>query len=250
MVGPAGPELPGLGRLRSPLVVALDFPNLEEAGRVGRAVAAFSGMLKVGLELFLGEGLRAVAELGQLAPIFLDLKLHDVPRTVARAVQVAAGTGAAALTVHGLGGEEMVKAAVEAAEGRTAILAVTLLTSLGEESLPGLGIGVGVREEVLKLTEVAARAGAAGVVASPLEAPDVKETFPGLLVVCPGLRGWGHGPAGHRRTMGWVQAYARGADLLVVGRPVTEAADPAAAAMGILAELLAVPGSSTGRDEG
>ena len=194
------------------------------------------GGLKLGLELFAAEGPRAVEALGAFdLPLFLDLKLHDIPNTVARAVRALAPTPVAMLTVHAAGGPRMVAAAVDAAQGRL-VLAVTVLTSLDASDLDATGIGGGATDQALRLGDLALKAGAGGIVCSAHEVRAMRECFgPGPKLVVPGIR-----PAAanddQKRTTTPAEALKAGADILVVGRPITEAADPAGSARGLLAQ--------------
>src|SRR3954468_6363094 len=200
------------------------------------ALAGSVGLLKVGLELFVSNGPDAVARVRPHAPVFLDLKLHDIPNTVGRAARAAGRLGPSLLTVHALGGEAMVRAAVDGAEeGADAagldpprILAVTVLSSVGGESLASPA----------SLAFEAVTAGAAGVVVSGEDVREVREALgDGPLMVVPGIRPGDFGSNDHVRVLTPREALAAGADYLVVGRPVTGASDPAAAARMVLAEI-------------
>src|SRR5574341_1016488 len=175
---------------RARLCAALDFPSWREAEAFARAVAPAVGMLKLGLELFAAEGpaaVRAAAALG--LPVFLDLKLHDIPNTVAGAVRSAAATGAALLTVHASGGPRMVRAAVRGAGGKVRILAVTVLTSLDGAALERIGLAGPPEAAVVRLAKLAVDAGAGGLVCSPHEVAAVRAAVgPGPLLVVPGVR--------------------------------------------------------------
>jgi orotidine-5'-phosphate decarboxylase len=169
--------------------------------------------------------------------IMLDLKLHDIPETVARATGRVAGLGAGLLTVHAGGGRAMLEAAVGAA-GATRVLAVTVLTSLDDGDLVQIGAQGPVRELVIKRAQLAIAAGCAGVVASPHEIAPIRDIAPpGFLIVTPGVRPAGAAPGDQKRVMTPQQARAAGADLIVVGRPLRDAPDTAAAARAIVAEL-------------
>ncbi len=226
------------------LAVALDTSERDEVVRLARVLAGRVGTFKVGLEAFTAHGpdlVREVRDLG--APVFLDLKLHDIPNTVERAARNAARLGAAMLTVHASGGEAMLRAAVAGAadaERPPAVLAVTVLTSLDDAALDGLGIPGGAAGRVRAWAEMARRAGCAGVVCSPQEAAALRAALgAGFLLVTPGIRPAGAASADQRRVATPRAAVEAGADVLVVGRPITGAADPAAAAEAILAELCA-----------
>ena len=173
--------------------------------------------------------------------MFLDLKLHDIPQQVSGAVRAAEQTGASLLTIHAAGGAEMVRAATEAAENVT-ILAVTVLTSLDDESLSDIGMSGPAEKAVLRLAELALENGAGGLVCSPLEVGALRNRFGarsdgGPLLVVPGIRPGGSDAGDQKRTLAPRDAVDRGADLIVVGRPITGASDPAAAARSIAEEL-------------
>ena len=221
------------------LCSALDFASWKEAEPFARTIAPHVGMLKVGLELYVAEGapaVRAAAALGR--PVFLDLKLHDIPATVEGAARSAAATGAALLTVHAAGGPEMVRAAVKGAGGKVRILAVTVLTSLDAAVLEQIGLAGPPQEAVVRLARLAVAAGAGGLVCSPQEVAAVRAAVgPGPLLVVPGIRPAGAALGDQARVATPAQAVAAGADVLVVGRPLRDAPDPAAAARAIAAEL-------------
>jgi orotidine-5'-phosphate decarboxylase len=244
----AAPATAGNGRApvapRDRLIVALDAPALAAADALVTRLAGIVTSFKVGAQLFTAAGPAAV-ELVQRrgGRVFLDLKYHDIPATVAGAVTEAARLGVTLLTVHAAGGSAMLRAAVEAAanagRGRPRILAVTVLTSLDRAALQQeLGVPLAVEGQVVRLAELAWTAGCDGVVASPLEASRLRSLLGrAALIVTPGVRPAGHARDDQARTATPAAACRAGADYLVVGRPVTEAADPAAAAAAILAEL-------------
>ena len=220
----------------NPLVVAIDTSDLEAAAALSAALAGAVGMVKVGLELFTAAGPSSVSRLTEHAPVFLDLKLHDIPTTVGRAARNAGRLGAAMLTVHALGGPEMVRAAVDgAAEGAkeagTAppqVVAVTVLSSLAEAA----------GASPASLAFEAVTAGARGAVVSGDDVKDVREALgQDPLLVVPGIRPSGARSNDHARVLTPSEAMAAGADRLVVGRPITESTDPAAAARAILDEI-------------
>jgi orotidine-5'-phosphate decarboxylase len=221
------------------LCSALDFGSWAEAEPFARRIAPEVGMLKVGLELYVAEGppvVRAAAALGR--PVFLDLKLHDIPATVEGAARSAAATGAALLTVHAAGGPEMVRAAVRGAGPGVRILAVTVLTSLDAAALERIGLAGPPEAAVVRLAVLAVEAGAGGLVCSPQEVAAVRAAVgPGPLLVVPGVRPAGAAPGDQARVATPAQAVAAGADVIVVGRPLRDAADPVAAARAIAAEL-------------
>jgi len=223
---------------RERLCAALDFPAWAEAEPFARRVAPEVGVLKVGLELFVAEGPLAAQRAAELGPLFLDLKLHDIPNTVEGAARGAAASGASYLSVHASGGAEMIRAAVRGAGPGLAILAVTVLTSLDAEALARLGLSGPPVEAVVRLARLAVLAGARGIVCSPLEVAAVRSalgTRP--LLVVPGVRPTGAPRGDQARVATPEEAVRSGADLVVLGRPLREAADPAAAARAIARAL-------------
>jgi orotidine-5'-phosphate decarboxylase len=222
------------------LIVALDTPELATARRWAAAVAPHCGMLKLGLAFFCAhgpEGVRAVTE----NSLFLDLKLHDIPNTVAGAIGSLSGVGADLVTLHASGGAAMVAAAREAVErsgAGTRLLAVTVLTSLDEAGLAALGVDGGVRAQAVRLGRLAVAAGAHGLVCSAHEVAALRDALGDeVLLVVPGVRPAGAALGDQARVMTPRAAVAAGASYIVVGRPITAAADPAAAAAAIAAEI-------------
>jgi orotidine-5'-phosphate decarboxylase len=227
------------------LIAALDTTDPQQARRWASAVAPHCGMLKLGLEFFLANGASGVRLIDDL-PIFLDLKLHDIPNTVAGAVRavLALRSGPAMLTLHAAGGRAMIAAARAAAEAagpdRPRLLAVTVLTSLDAEALHGIGVAGGPRQQVLRLARLALDAGADGLVCSAHEVAMLRDALGrDPLLVVPGIRPVGAAIGDQARTMTPTDASRAGADWLVVGRPITGAADPAAAAAAIAADIAA-----------
>jgi orotidine-5'-phosphate decarboxylase len=231
---------------RPPVAFALDLPTLEHARAMALAVRDAVGMLKVGLELFVHAGPPAVA-LGREAglPVFLDLKLHDIPETVERAVARASSLGARMLTVHASGGRAMLRRAVERARAEGAgleIVAVTVLTSLDDGDLASLGMAdANVGAHVERLARLAWDEGVRALVCSPHEAGQLRALLgPEATLVTPGVRGRGRSEAAkddQKRTMSAGEAIAAGASWVVVGRPIRDAADPLAAARAIADEV-------------
>jgi orotidine-5'-phosphate decarboxylase len=231
------------------LFVALDTPEPDEARRWAERLAGHVGGFKIGLELFSRGGPQIVRDLAAHdADLFVDLKLHDIPNTVAGAAKAVTALGASFFTVHASGGSAMIRAAVEAsasaadAAGRPhpTVLAVTVLTSLDDAALEQIGLDGPCRPAVLRLAELARKAGAGGIVCSPLEVAEVRPRFPDGTLVVPGIRPAGGAPRDDQRRVATpAQAVARGADRLVIGRPITRADDPAAAARAITAEIAA-----------
>ncbi|HEY8041590.1 MAG TPA: orotidine-5'-phosphate decarboxylase [Polyangiaceae bacterium] len=227
----------------SRLVLALDLPTLAEARALALATRDAVGMLKVGLELFIDEGPRAVA-LGEEVrrPVFLDLKLHDIPETVERAVARAAAMGARMLTVHASGGPAMLRRAVERArrEGTDLeIVAVTVLTSLDWGDLAAIGVTGDLASQVERLARLAYGEGVRAFVCSPHEASRLRTALgPGATLITPGVRAAGAaGRDDQKRTMSAADAVAAGAGWVVVGRPIRDAQDPRAAADAIAREV-------------
>lgn len=218
---------------RERVIVALDVPDRAGLEKLLDRLDGRPAFYKVGLELFVGEGERAIELVrARGGRVFLDLKLHDIPETVARAVASAARIEAELLTVHTSGGYEMLSRAAEAAAGRVKILGVTVLTSLAEDDLRAEGVEQPIAEMVKARARIAARAGISGLVCSPLEIEAARRAAPGLLIVVPGIRpaaGAGSAKGDQKRVATAAQAIAAGADYLVVGRPIRDAADPAAA---------------------
>jgi orotidine-5'-phosphate decarboxylase len=225
--------------LDGPICAALDFPTWREAEPFARAVAPAVGVLKVGLELFAAEGPSAVGAAAALGrPVFLDLKLHDIPNTVAGAARSAARSGASLLTVHASGGAEMVRAAVRGAGSGVTVLAVTVLTSLDGQALDGIGLAGPPEAAVVRLARLAVDAGAGGVVCSPREVAAVRAAVGREpLLVVPGVRPAGAARGDQARVATPAEAIAAGADVIVLGRPLRDAPDPAAAARAIAASL-------------
>lgn len=228
--------------MRSRLAFALDYPSLAEAEAGARGVVESVGVLKVGLELFVAEGARAVALGSQLgASVFLDLKLHDIPETVERAVASAAQLGARYLTLHASGGPRMLEAAARRAQREGSgleLLAVTVLTSLDAADLEAVGVSTAPSEQVLRLARLATAQGIPGLVCSTAEVAALRRALgPKVLLVTPGIRPAGSAVGDQKRVGTPASALRDGSSLLVVGRPIRDAADPAAAARAILAEM-------------
>ena len=228
--------------MTNPIFVALDTPSLDRARALAQTLKPFVGGVKLGLEFYGAngpDGVRAVASVG--APVFLDLKLHDIPNTVAGAMKALMPIGAAILNVHASGGAAMMRAAAEAAattERRAKIIAVTVLTSLEDRDLPQVGVSGTALEHAVRLAVLAKDSGLDGVVCSPHEIAAVRAACgPGFLIVTPGVRPAGGEPGDQKRVMTPKQATDAGADILVIGRPITGASDPVQAARRIAADL-------------
>jgi orotidine-5'-phosphate decarboxylase len=217
----------------------LDAPDLETAARWASLVTPHVSTVKVGLELYLKYGPDVVATVrgANRVQVFLDLKLHDIPATVAGATRAVARLRPAFLTVHAAGGQAMIRAAVDAAEN-ISIAAVTVLTSLKEADLGAVGLAGPASDAVRRLAALAVDAGAQAVVCSPQEAAAVRaEVGPDITLITPGVRPRGVAAMDQARVATPEEALAAGADLLVIGRPITGVADPGAAAAGIAAAL-------------
>jgi orotidine-5'-phosphate decarboxylase len=238
---------------RSSLIVALDFDSLASAVKFAKQVADLVGMFKIGSQLFTSVGPEAVREISQLgAGVFLDLKFHDIPNTVAGAVLAAAAMpGVQLVNVHALGGTSMLRAAAQAVSAgvpmgadRARLLAVTVLTSMDHKAIREVGIGGPPKSRVLKLARLAEQAGVDGVVASVEEAKAIRLACGrDFLIVTPGVRPNDKGLIAktddQSRTATPREAIKAGADFLVVGRPILAAADPRAAAQAIVDEIAA-----------
>jgi orotidine-5'-phosphate decarboxylase len=229
----------GAHAARERLIVALDFPAAEEALTQARPLRGLVTWVKVGLELYLATGPSIVRQLRDEGfEVFLDLKLHDIPNTVASAIRSVARLGAGLLTVHAAGGPEMLEAAARAAAGGPRLLAVTVLTSMDPAQLHATGVHHSPAEQVLRLGHMARGAGIDGLVCSPAEVEILRrELGETPLLVVPGIRPTGSEAGDQRRIATPGVAIADGASMLVVGRPITQAVDPAAAVAGILAEM-------------
>jgi orotidine-5'-phosphate decarboxylase len=222
----------------SPIFVAIDTPDLDRALAIAKAVREHAGGVKLGLEFFSAagpEGVRRIAALG--LPLFLDLKLHDIPNTVAKAVAALAPLDPAILTVHATGGHEMLLAAKRAAPPATKVVAVTLLTSLDEADLGDLGIQWSPADQVTRLARLAREAGVDGIVCSGAEVSEARAAWPNGFFVVPGIRPTGADVGDQKRVATPAGALKDGASVLVIGRPITAAADPAVAARDVAASL-------------
>ena len=223
----------------APIAVALDAPSLDTAARWANLVTPHVSTVKIGLELYLRYGPEAVASVrgASNVAVFLDLKLNDIPATVAGAARSVARLRPELLTVHAVGGMAAVRAAVEAAPD-TKIVAVTVLTSLGDDDLERLGVAGPVGDAVRRLAALAVEAGARGLVCSPREVAAVRtEVGPDITLITPGVRPAGSEANDQARIATPEEALRAGANLLVIGRPITAAPDPGAAAAAIAAPL-------------
>ena len=234
---------------RDRLIVALDTPALPEAVALADALAGVVRWFKIGPHLFTAAGPAAVAAVRERGEIFLDLKFHDIPSTVAAGVAAAARLGVSLCNVHALGGRAMIVAASRAAREaplpaggtRMEVIGVTLLTSGDEATLAEIGVRDTPAAETLRLARLAQAGGLDGVVVSPLDAAAVREACgPEFLIVCPGIRPDGVERGDQRRTDTPAAAVAAGADMLVVGRAITRAGDPRGAAEAIIRQIAGV----------
>lgn len=224
--------------MTSPLFVALDITDIDQAKSIAGRVRNHVGGLKLGLEFFCANGLHGVREMAALdLPIFLDLKLHDIPNTVAKAIQALRPLEPAVLTVHAGGGRAMMEDAKAAAPSGTRVVAVTVLTSLDEADLGSTGVDDAPHGQVVRLTELARAAGLDGVVCSGGEVAAGKKLWPEGYFVVPGVRPGGVRSGDQKRVVTPREARDNGASILVVGRPITKAEDPGAAARAIAATL-------------
>lgn len=233
---------------KNPLIIALDVDTVEKAVDLAEKLEPFAGGFKVGMQLYNSVGPEAVRRLREKnAPVFIDLKLHDIPNTVSGAIRVLTRHGASILNVHAAGGGEMMHAAAEAARDEAAraglnrplVIAVTVLTSIGQEVFnKEVGVPGPIQDRVVAWAQLAQEAGLDGVVASPREIAAIRAACgPDFVIITPGVRPAGAAANDQKRTMTPGEAIRLGATYLVVGRPVTAAPDPVEAAMAILGEI-------------
>jgi orotidine-5'-phosphate decarboxylase len=223
----------------NPVFVALDVASEAAALSLAQAVAPHVGGIKLGLEFFNACGREAVVRIGGETglPLFLDLKLHDIPNTVAGGIRALAGLSPALLTVHTQGGSAMMRAARDAAAPATKLVGVTVLTSLDGDDLADIGVESTPDAQVVRLARLAKASGLDGIVCSPFEVASIAGSWSGGTFVVPGIRPAGSNSGDQKRVMTPKEALAAGATLLVIGRPITAAADPAAAAAAIASSL-------------
>lgn len=220
------------------IFVALDTPDLARARHLAERVRHHVGGLKLGLEFFAANGRAGVREMAELGiPIFLDLKFHDIPNTVAKAVQALAPLRPAVLTVHASGGQAMLEDAKAAAHPDTKVVAVTMLTSLDTGDLAATGVSGSAHDQVLRLAALAERSGVDGIVCSGAEVAEAHKAWPKGFFVVPGVRPAGADVADQKRVVTPRAALDAGASILVIGRPITQADDPDGAARAIAATL-------------
>lgn len=222
------------------IIVALDVPTQDRALEFVRQLSPHPGLFKIGLQLFIAAGpdiVRAVRDLG--GRVFLDLKLHDIPNTVGRAVESASSLGVEMLTIHLSGGRAMIEAAVQAAAPEMLLLGVTVLTSSDEATLRETGVPSGVEEQVTRLAQLGVAAGLRGLVASPHELRALRAAHgEEVKIVTPGIRPAGADANDQKRAMTPADALAAGANYLVIGRPITAALNPRAALEQIAADVV------------
>ena len=221
-----------------PVFVAIDTPDIHRAVALARQVRGIAGGVKLGLEFFCANGHQGVLRMAERElPIFLDLKLHDIPNTVAKAVAALAPLSPAILTVHAAGGREMLAAAKKAAPPSTKVVAVTVLTSLDQGDLRDIGVEASPADEVTRLAELAQESGVDGIVCSGAEVAHAKAAWPAGFFVVPGVRPAGADVGDQKRVVTPREALDDGASVLVIGRPITGAPDPAQAVREVAASL-------------
>ncbi|MBR0551414.1 orotidine-5'-phosphate decarboxylase [Stakelama marina] len=224
--------------MNSPIYVALDTPDIDRAKAIAKKVQSHVGGIKLGLEFFMANGrhgVHAMAEIG--LPIFLDLKLHDIPNTVAKAIQALRPLDPAILTVHAAGGRAMLEDAKAAAPTGTKVVAVTMLTSLDDSDLRSVGFPPDPHEQVLRLADLAKSAGVDGIVCSGAEVKAARKAWKDGFFVVPGVRPKAGNSGDQKRVVTPRAALDGGASVLVIGRPITQADDPDQAARAIEATL-------------
>ena len=221
-----------------PIFVAIDTPDLERALILARSVQSSAGGVKLGLEFFCANGPSGVAEIAAIGlPLFLDLKLHDIPNTVAKAMQALRPLEPAVVTVHAAGGRAMLEEAKAAAPEKTKVVAVTVLTSLDGEDLKSTGVSGKPEDQVERLAALAREAGLDGIVCSGEEVKAAKRSWRDGFFVVPGLRPQGSGIGDQKRIVTPRAALDSGASILVIGRPITQSDDPTGALKAIAATL-------------
>lgn len=240
-----GPK--NMTELMNPIICALDTPEVDDATDLARAVRDYVGGIKLGLEFFTANGAAGVSRITSLGiPVFLDLKFHDIPNTVAKAIAATAGMNTFMMTVHTTGGRDMLKAAIDASDRvsqvtgkeRPLVIGVTLLTSLDQDDISILGFRENLQDQVLRLADLAQSAGLDGVVCSPFEISLIrKQCGSDLKLIVPGIRPEGSSANDQKRILTPKEALARGADYLVIGRPITSADSPEQSAKDIAASL-------------
>ncbi|WNO54969.1 orotidine-5'-phosphate decarboxylase [Stakelama saccharophila] len=224
--------------MKSPIYVALDTPDIDRAKAVATRVKQHVGGIKLGLEFFMANGRHGVHEMAEVGlPVFLDLKLHDIPNTVAKAIQALRPLDPAILTVHAAGGRAMLEDAKAAAAAGTKVVAVTMLTSLDGADMRSIGLAADPHEQVLRLAELARESGVDGIVCSGEEVSAAHKAWKDGFFVVPGVRPAAGKSADQKRVVTPRAALDGGASVLVIGRPITQADDPDEAARAIEATL-------------
>lgn len=222
----------------NPVFVAIDTPDLHRAAALARDLRDLAGGMKLGLEFFCANGDHGVLRVAEhQMPIFLDLKLHDIPNTVGKAVEALAHLQPTILTVHAAGGRAMMEAAKAAAPPATKVVGVTVLTSLDDTDLAATGVNGSSRDQVRRLTDLALEAGIDGIVCSGAEVESARALWPDGFFVVPGVRPGSADVADQKRIVTPREAVGRGASVLVVGRPITAAPNPRRALQEITASL-------------
>ena len=227
---------------QTPIIVALDFPTRDAALALARQLDPSLCRVKVGKELFTRCGPQILEALhAQGFEVFLDLKFHDIPNTTAMAVKAAAELGVWMVNVHCSGGLRMMAACREVLDqvsgAKPLLIGVTVLTSMEQDDLANIGLDISPQQQVLRLADLAAKAGLDGLVCSAQEAPPLKTQFPDLQLVTPGIRPAGSAADDQRRILTPAEAMQAGSDYLVIGRPITQALEPAQALAAVVAEL-------------
>ena len=226
---------------KSRIICAIDKSDLSAAENLVSQVQENVGVIKLGLEFFTSLGPDAVKKIAKKLPVFLDLKLHDIPNTVAAATRNSASLGVSILTVHTLGGLEMLKAAAKEKGSKMKVFGVTILTSMTDEDIAQIGINSKISDEVLTLAGLAIKAGLDGIVCSPHEIEIIKKTYGNKLeLIVPGIRPDGAEKGDQKRTMAPKEAIEKGADYIVIGRPISWSEDPAKASAEILKSLKSI----------
>ncbi len=224
--------------MTNPVFVALDTTNIDHAESLARALAPHVGGVKLGLEFFSSHGPSGIARIGRLGlPLFVDVKLHDIPNTVGKASAALAELEPAILTVHASGGADMMRAARDNAHPSTKVVGVTVLTSMDGDDLDSIGVNDGPSAQVDRLAALARSAGLDGIVCSGVEVERAAAAWPGGFFVVPGVRPAGGDVGDQKRVVTPAQALSRGASVLVIGRPITSADNPEAAAAAICAQM-------------
>jgi orotidine-5'-phosphate decarboxylase len=228
---------------KPPIICAIDTTDVEQAKRLSQQLGGSVGALKLGLEFFTANGAAGVAQIASQAfPVFLDLKFHDIPNTVSKAIKATAGSDTFLMTVHTQGGKAMMRASADAAaevaittgKKRPMVVGVTILTSMDQNDLGSIGVASSVSDQVVRLAELAQASGLDGIVCSPHEIDLIRKACGvDFKLVVPGIRPAGSDAGDQKRVLTPKEAVDKGADYLVIGRPITEAADPKAAAQAI-----------------